>query len=255
MAPSPMLHDLPLLLNVYCEGLKLGLISKDEIVAWADQKIINADEADYFFIEVSLSHDVNSLIELLNKYVKPTNDPICDRVLLSLVYHRQPIHDVEEVESIATMVGSMSSWDRLTFFENDTIYMFEDYIIYYSADFIQLQIELINFLTIYKAFTLENYKQWVDINLQVLELLKEEEIQVNIVNESFRKAWAKKEKKRKLKLYLKKIGAIVLLLVFFSLIIALLNDGKTNSFTLYYIGCYCIIRLVYQLWKGRKKLS
>jgi|GEM_PF-1717526 len=255
MASSPHVYYFPLLLDVYREGLKLGLISRDEIVAWADHIITNADEPDYFFIEVSLSHDVNGLIEVLNKYVKPTDNPICDRVLLSLVYQRQPVFDVDEVEKVATIVGSMSSFDRLTSFENNTIYMFDDYDIYYSPDLTQLQVELINFLNLYKSFTLENYMQWVDVNEQVLELLKEEEIQVNIVNESIRKAWAKKEKKRKLKLYLKKIGAIVLLLVFFSLMIALFDDGKTSHFTLYLIVFYCCLRLGYGWWKRRKKLS
>jgi hypothetical protein len=252
MAPSPQVQDFPLLLEVFRGGLKLGLISREEIVLWADYIITNADEPEYFFIEVSLSHNVNGLVEVINKYIKPTDDPICDRVLLGLVYHRQPIFDVEEVERVATMVGSMSSWNRLTSFENNAIYEFEDYYLYYAADLTQLQVELINFLDIYKAFTLENHEQWIDINEQVLELLKEEEIRVNIVNESLRKAWAKKEKKRKLKFYLKKTGAIVLLLGFFSLMIALLDDGKTNHFTLYFFLSYFCIRLVYGWWKKRK---
>lgn len=255
MSPSPQVRDFSLLLEVFRGGLKFGLISREEIVLWADHIIANADEPEYFFIEVSLSHDVNGLVEVLNKYIKPTDDPICDRVLLGLVYHRQPIFDVEEVERVATMIGSMSSWDRLTSFEDNTIYEFEDYYLYYAADLTQLQVELTNFLDIYKAFTLENYKQWVDINLQVLELLKDEEIKVNIVNESLRKAWAKNEKRRKLKLNLKKIGTIMLLLGFFSLMIALLDDGKTNHFTLYFILSYFCLRLVYGWWKRRKKLS
>lgn len=44
MIPSPQLQDFPLLLEVFRGGLKLGLISKDEIVAWADHIITNADE-------------------------------------------------------------------------------------------------------------------------------------------------------------------------------------------------------------------
>jgi len=255
MTQSPQVQDFPLLLEVFRGGLKLGLISREEIVLWADHIIANADEPEYFFIEVSLSHDVNGLVEVLNKYVKPTDNPICDRVLLGLTYHRQPIYDIEEVEKITILLGSMSSWDRLTSFENNIIYEFDDYYLYYADDLTQLQEELINFLNLYKSFTLENYMQWVDINEQVVELLKEEEVQVNIVNESIRKAWAKKEKKRKLKFYLKKIGAIVLLLVFFSLMIALIDDGKTNHFTLYFIVSYCCLRLGYGWWKRRKRLS
>ncbi|MBK0379732.1 hypothetical protein [Mucilaginibacter segetis] len=251
MVRSPQVQDFPLLLEVFRGGLKLGLISREEVVLWADNIIANADDPHYFFIEVSLSHDLNNLIEVLNRYVEQTEDPICDRVLLSLVYHRQPIFDIDAIEKVATLLGSMSLWNKLTSFEKNTIYEFEDYYVYYSPDLTQLQVELINFLGIYKAFTLENYKQWVDINLQVSELLKEEEVKVNIVNQSVRKAWAKKEKKRKLKFYLKKIGAIVLLLGFFSLMIALLDDGKTNHITLYFIVFYLFIRLVYGWWRKR----
>lgn len=252
---SSGVKNFTLLLEVYLKGLRLGLVSRDEIIAWADNIILQTDEPDYFFIEVSLCHDVNQLVEVLNKLVNPTDNPICDRVLLALIYHRQPIHDVEQAEKIATLVGRMSSWDRLTSFENNTIYEFDDYYVYYLPDVTQLQVELINFLAIYEAFMLENHEQWIDINEQVLELLKEEEIKVNIVNESIRAAWAKKEKKLKLNFYLKKIGAIVLLLGFFSLMIALLDDGKTNHFTLCFILTYFCLRLGYGWWKGRKKLS
>ncbi|MBB5395274.1 hypothetical protein [Mucilaginibacter sp. AK015] len=254
MAPSPQVQDFPLLPEVFREGLTLGLISREEVVLWADRIIAETDEPDYFFIEVSLSHDVNGLIEVLNKYVKPTYNPICDRVLLGLVYHRQPIDDVEEVEKVATMIGFMSSWDRLTSFEDNTIYEFGDYYLFYYPDLKLLQAELRNFLAIYKAFTLENYTQWVDINLQVLQLLKEEEIRVNAVNASFRKACAKKEKKRKLKLYLKKAGVLVLLLAFFILMIALFDDGATKHFTWYFILGYFCVRAGYEWWKRRKKI-
>lgn len=133
--------------------------------------------------------------------------------------------------------------------------MFDDYDIYYSPDLTQLQIELINFLSLYKSFNLENSMQWVDINLQVLELLKAEELQVNIVDESLRKASAKKERKRKVKLHLKNIGVAVLLLVSFTLMIALFDDGKPNHFTLYVFVSYFCLRLGYWWWKSRKKLS
>ncbi|QHS56406.1 hypothetical protein GWR56_12975 [Mucilaginibacter sp. 14171R-50] len=254
MAPSHQVQDFPLLPEVFRRGLTLGLISREEIVLWADRIIADTDEPDYFFIEVSLSGDVNGLVEVLHKYVKPTNNPIYDRVLLGLIYHRQPIDDVEEAEKVAKMVGSMSSWDRLTPFENDTIYEFDEYHIYYSPDLTQLQVELSSFLAIYKAFTLGNYTQWVDINLQVLELLKEKEKRVNAVNESLRKAWAKKEKKRKLKLYLKRIGALVLLLAFFILMIALFDDNSTRHFMWYSILAYFCVRGGYEWWKRRKKL-
>ncbi len=78
-APKP--GDFPLLLQVFRAGVRVGLISKNEVVAWADDIIVNAVEPDYFFIELSLSHDVNGIIEVLNKYVVQDKNPIYNRVI------------------------------------------------------------------------------------------------------------------------------------------------------------------------------
>ena len=59
--------DFPLLLEVFRDGLALGLISKEEVIAWADQIIIEEDEPDYFFIEVSLSHNTNGVAEVFDR--------------------------------------------------------------------------------------------------------------------------------------------------------------------------------------------
>jgi len=253
---TDQLSPYQLLLETFGLGVKTGVITPAKIIAWADEMIMAHDEPDYFFIELSLSGNKNEIIEVINRRVVPSDNPICTRVLLGCIYRRfTDDSDTLSGENAATMVGELQNYDTLTGYEVDQIYEFYDYDFYYLPDITKLQVELINFLSLYEAFTLENYKQWVDVNLQVLELLKEEEIQVNIVNESFRKEWAKKEKKRKLKFYLKNIGVAVLLLLFFSLMIALLADGKTNPFTFYTIVFYWCLRLVYGWWKGRKKFS
>jgi len=250
IAPKP--ENLQLLLEVYRLGLALGLVSREEIITWADDIIKTTYEPDYFFIELSLSHDINGLIEVLNKYVEQYKNPIYDRVILSLVYQRKPIYDVTQVENIAAFVGGLYSWGFLTNFENNTIFMFEDYYMYYSNDLTQLQVGLINFLAIYKEFTLENFRDWPGINEHVLELLKEEEIEVNIVNKSIRKARAKKEKKRKLKRTLIQICVIVLFLSFF---VGLVMSSNNNTFPLPYCFflVYFIARGGYAWWKKRKK--
>ena len=84
-------------------------------------------------------------------------------------------------------------------------------------------------------------------------MLKEEEINVNVVNESINKAWAKKEKKRKLVLYLKKTGVIVLALVFLGIFYSIFDSGSRNNFSLYFILLYFLVRLAYEWWQRRKK--
>ncbi|RFZ85066.1 hypothetical protein DYU05_05545 [Mucilaginibacter terrenus] len=178
MTSSPQVQDLKLLLSVFREGLIQGVISKEEIVAWADQLIEEADEPDYFLMELALCNDVNCLVELLDKHVIPTANPIRDRVLLALVYQRLPIDEVKEVERVANLVDNILSAKKLTDFENSSIYTFDDYYVHYPPEFRELKVELKNFLTIYNPFTLQNYTHWVNINEQVLELLKEKESQI-----------------------------------------------------------------------------
>jgi hypothetical protein len=252
VAASPLVQDFHLLLEVFSEGLKLGVISKEEIIAWADQIIANTEEPDYFFIELSLSHDINGLLEVLDKYVESVDDPICNRVLLGLVYHRQPIYNIEEAEKIATLVGTMSSWNLLTPFENDTIYTFSDYYVYYLPDFTQLQADLIKFLSLYKAFTLENYQQWISINKQVLELLKEEEIKDYLENASFRKAQLKKEKKKKVIRYIVTIAAFLLFLGVYEMLIIAYEEGSRSGFGLYFYAFYFLIVTAFCWWQKKQ---
>ena len=235
---SPDLEDFTLLLEVFHKGLKVGVISRVEVIAWADDIIKAKNEPDYFFIEISLSHDINDLLEILIKYAEPNDNPISYRVILGLIYHREPIFDIDEVEKMATLIGGLYSWDTLTHFENNTLITFNDYYAYYSPDLTALQVEIINFLDFYKAFTLDNFKQWLVINEQVLELLKEEEIKVNVVNEANRETWTKKNRKRKLKRQLRQIAIVVLFLVFFVWLVMVSNN---NTFpTGYFFFCYTL---------------
>ncbi|MBW4890032.1 hypothetical protein KXQ82_09905 [Mucilaginibacter sp. HMF5004] len=247
---TPKLNDFLLLLEVFHLGLSKGIIQKDEVIQWADDIITNTDEPDYLFIEISLGNNANHLIEIINEYVTPSNDPICYRVLLALIYHRYPIFNFEEAEKVATTVGNLSSWNTLTSFENNTIYVFEDYVMYYLPNENQLQEELINFLSLYEAFTLENHEQWADINLQVLELLKAEEIKVNRVNESNRKKWTRKARKENLKQFAIKLT--VFLIVGLFVIVLVFKDGGNGNFpTYYFLLIYFIARMGYSWWRRK----
>jgi len=124
------------------------------------------------------------------------------------IYHRQPIYDIEQVEKIANLVDGLYSWDILTPFENGTICTFSDYYLHRTTDLIQ--VELVNFLSVYQAFTLENHDQWIDINNDVLKLLKEEETKVDPINQSAKEAPAKDEKEGRLKRIRNNIYSVLL---------------------------------------------
>ncbi|RFZ85067.1 hypothetical protein DYU05_05550 [Mucilaginibacter terrenus] len=253
MTSSPQVQDLKPLLSVFREGLIRGVISKEEIVAWADQRIEEADEPDYFLIEISLSRDINGLVEVFNKHVEPTDDPIYIRTLLGHIYHKQPIYDINEVENIAALVGSLYSPLKLTAFENSTIYNFDEYVIFYLPDSTQLQVELINFLSMYKAFTLDNYDQWADINEQVLELLKVEEASAEELDELIFRAKLKKDKRRK---WRRKLVAGALLLVPFGfgiIVIKVVFQPSDNRLLLVGSGSCFLAMLGRQLLQKSEK--
>lgn len=243
-------NDFLPLLEVFRLGLSKGIVQKNDVIQWADKIINDTDAPDYFFIELSLGNNANNLIEIIGQYVKPPYGPICYRVLLALIYHRHPIQNVTEVEKVAILVGSISSWDILTSFETDTIYMFDDYDIYYLPDLTQLQVELINFLSIYEAFTLENYEQWADINGKVLELVNEEAIKAEIVNRSIRKTWTKKARNEKLKRYIKGFAGIFIISLFV-IVLANEDDGNSTFPVYYFLVIFFFARMAYSWWRRK----
>jgi hypothetical protein len=222
---APSIPSLSLLLEVFRDGLRLGIISKQEVIAWADNIISEYDDPDYLFIELSLSNDKSKLIDVLNEYVVTSNSPICARVLLGRIYeHLIAIDDISKVEDIAALVGKVDSIRiTLTGFECNKIFVFGDYEMFYLPDTTQLQVELICFLNIYKPFTLENYDQWHEINSQVLAVLKEEEAKEDIINASIRKSFKQRERKRKLKNFLIGSLSIIISIVVFLMIIMMVN--------------------------------
>jgi hypothetical protein len=253
---QPPLQSFSLLLEVFREGLRLGLISEKEVIAWSDNIISEYDHPDYLFIELSLSNDKSKLIDVLNEYVVTSNSPICARVLLGRIYeHLIAIDDISKVEDIAALVGKVDSISiTLTGFECNKIFVFSDYEMFYLPDTTQLEVELICFLDIYKPFTLENYDQWPEINNQVLEVLKEEEAKEDIFNASMRRSLKQRERKRKLKNFLVGSISIIISIVVFMVIIMIVNiilpersnyAPHNNSW-----GTSTVVVLIYVLFKG-----
>lgn len=249
--------DFPLLLEVFREGFRRGLVSKEDIVTWADGIIQTDSEPDYFFIEVSLSGNINTLVTVLNQYAVASESPITLRVLMGIIYQKL-INDIDTitVETATGLVGELNSTDILTPFEYGKIYSFEDYEFFYQDDLTQLQVDILNFLSIYKNFNLFNYDQWAEINAKVEETLKEEQVKANIVNDSFKKDWEKREAKRKLK---KRIVIVVLVAIALTVIILDLTwfiKGTIHPRGMWYLNMFCVysgIRWGYAFWKKRRR--
>jgi hypothetical protein len=255
--------DFPLLLEVFREGLVYGIISRDEIVAWADQIIGEEDEPDYFFIELSLSKNTNGLIEVLDQYTSRSESPIPFRVLMGHIYHKL-IDDNGPLtlKEAAVFVGRTTDCEIPTLFESTKAYTFEDYEFFYLPDVTQLQVDILNFLSIYKGFNLYNYDRWPEINILVEETLKPEEEKLQASRAASEKIWKKREAKRKLKRYAL-FGLPILILIGIILINCKKMQGEPtisqmlldheNLFFLDVFVFYFTLRVVYMVWKKKRR--
>ncbi|MGF7041042.1 hypothetical protein [Mucilaginibacter lappiensis] len=247
-------EDFILLLEVFRRGLILGLNDKRDVVSWADNIIINTEEPDYFFIELSLCNNLNNIVELLGQHLPENYNPICERVLMALLYKKLiDDDDAMTVEAAAKFLSKIETFNILTTFESNNIYAFDDYEIYYLPDLTQLQVDLIHFLAVYEAFDLKNYEEWPQINTGVEKTLKEE-AQAHIINEGFRAAWQKKGKKRRLTRKLRLILTVLIVLGITLLVcMSLATTSSTSYFSLYFLGFYFMVRWAYKLWIERKR--
>jgi len=225
LPPKP--EDLTLLLNVFREGLIRGLISAQEIVSWADHIILGTDEPDYLFIELSLNSNKNELIGILGQHITELDSPICPRVLLGILYRTLTSDESAlTVEAAAKLLGTFLDFNSLSSFEINSIYSLDDYEIYYWPDLTQLQVELIDFLSVYEWFNLDNYQEWKGINAQVEIVLERKEAEGEIISTSFRNTWEKNIRMQRVK---RKLKIAVAVIVFLALTIIIV-DSAFNPF-------------------------
>jgi hypothetical protein len=155
------------LLTFFYYGLRYGVISKKEIVDWADRMVMHENEPETFFIEMSLIHDKNELISLLHSIHVPENSVVA-RAILGLLYHHLSDGVIKVGDVIAIMDKHRFS-GLLTQFEIDQLYDFTDEIWMdnstINAD--ELKQKVLNFLAYYKEFEIANYKHWCGLDLRI----------------------------------------------------------------------------------------
>jgi hypothetical protein len=197
--PLPKPADCLLLLEVFHRGLILGLISKSDVTSWSDEIILNTNEPDYFFIEVSLCSNENNLIEVLGQHITNIDNPICTRALFGLLYKQLTDQgDALRAEAAAKLIGELQDFDTLTNFEYNQMWQLYEYDLYYLPDFVDLRRDLSEFLSLYAPFTLTNYNSWAKINDRLKIILKQKEFEDDRRVAAIREEWQlKSEKSRK----------------------------------------------------------
>ncbi|MFC0514003.1 hypothetical protein ACFFGT_07335 [Mucilaginibacter angelicae] len=159
----------PLLLKVFYFGLESKLITKADIVKWADDIIMAAEEdLDYFFIELSMSSSISEAIVLIKDQIPVNNAPIVSRVLLGLIYH-QLNNNIIGLKRACDIMDHINFSNTLTGYEESPLYQFSDEFqeAFRQEHFDNLRNDTLAFLATYKNLTLDNHSEWPAINEQI----------------------------------------------------------------------------------------
>ncbi|MDB4919673.1 hypothetical protein [Mucilaginibacter sp.] len=257
--------DFSLLLEVFWEGLLRGLISRDEVVAWADQIISAEDEPDYFFIEISLSGNTNNLLGILGKHVVTSKSIIPVRVVLSLI--SQKLADLTiDIKKVLDILNEINADNIITSFEKDQIYYLDDqrdYIIYCGndPDYVEITKNTMEFVSHYSDFNLTNYNSWTEINQEVEEHLEVEEAEQTIASEILMAGYAKQNKAKQRKIKIKRIslyvliGILILAAIYIVFVVLKVFTGRSmissfehGLFSVSGGAFYAGLRIAYVLW-------
>ena len=168
------------LLWVYRECLTRGVMTKQELINRADWIIATEDEPHHFFSELSLSHDVNELITVLDSM--HLNDEVLQvRAFFSTVYTKLLIDKITTSQAISILESFLQD-ERLTGYERAAMMdltVESDYL-YDSAPNSKPQQRLRenvkDFFNNYSGFNLYHLKDWDTINAGLVQKFENKEV-------------------------------------------------------------------------------
>ncbi|QEM04657.1 hypothetical protein DIU31_014465 [Mucilaginibacter rubeus] len=251
MPTTPQSYNL--LLEVFYWGLQWGLIPKADVVKWADDIIIATEDIpDYFFIELSMSRSITEAMMLIKDEISISNATIIGNALLGLIYHKLNSSNLE-LQQACNIMDRIASNDTMAGYEKGMLYQFCDEFqeAFRPEHFDNLRTDILDFLILYKDFTLHNYHEWPTITERT-ETHKFNAIQqVNEENE----AYAKEQKQTaaahkftiKLVLYTLILGAEIVIIAKPNLEYKFNRDMYALSLLVFGIAmCYPFVWIIYR---------
>lgn len=166
--------DITTTLHLIRAGLASGLLTKDEVIDWAD-KIVSKDESpDIFFIDLvmSSSKNVNGVILYISDYLNFENPVVPGRPLLGLLF-KQFYSGQISLEQAISRLFRLKSEAIFSEREEDYIYSLENdfdsakHGFYGSLEVLQQDFE--KFLSFYEGYTIDNHDEWINLD-KVVEL-------------------------------------------------------------------------------------
>jgi hypothetical protein len=197
------LKEYRIVLEVFALGILNRVIEKQQIIDWADDIIKREEEPDYFIIELSLINTKSNsdILSLLNEYKEEPIQIISARAYLGMVYY-QLLNGKLELQQVVNAIYHLVYTELITNYEEGRIYTIEyenDSIDngYFNITLDEVKANAIDFLSIYKEFTMENVFDWERINsnieLKIESLVKEQEIKMkeSQIEQANKKPWWK----------------------------------------------------------------
>jgi hypothetical protein len=192
-------NDISLLLTVFYNGLVNGLITKQEIVAWADNNLNQSDQPEYFFIELSLAADSNELITIISENATKAYNIISARAILGVAYQKL-LNNVIDIEKALNTIYSINGTNILSTYEHGYLDDIDEDtcgVVIEGQFKDSITTDALSFLSRYKCFSLANYVRWNDINEDVNKQIDEDIYNANVEFEKLRTPYLKKQKRQR----------------------------------------------------------
>jgi hypothetical protein len=166
-------------LHLVRAGLASGLLTKEEVIEWADEIITKDEQPDIFFIDLALStsKSKNDIIHYFSDYLNFENPAVPGRPLLGLLY-KQYNAGQRNLEQTVRTLFRLKSETILTDGEKDFVYSIDNDFdlaqdnVYGSIEDVRKETE--RFLEIYKDCSIDNIEQWQQLDKQVDQIFEAE---------------------------------------------------------------------------------
>ncbi len=169
-------------LHLVRAGLVSGLLTKEEVIDWADKIITKDEHPDIFFIDLALSSSKsrNDIIYYFSDYLNFENPAVQGRPLLGLLYQQYKSKQLNLEQTVRTLFRLMNE-AIFTETEQGFIYSIDNDFdlaqdnIYGSIEKVQKEAE--RFLEYYKDYSINNFEQWHYLDKKIDDILEIERTQ------------------------------------------------------------------------------
>ncbi len=164
--------DVVELLGMFRIALINNLIDKKEIIKWADSIVLNEDEPNAFFIELSLlgSKSVNDIISFFSEFLGEFHPKTSVHAALGVIYSKFKSGDLS-LEKVIYCVDWVCWNTDISEGEKYFMYELEGHycsVTKYKCGSIEaLENNTVQILEVYRYFKIDNYKDWHNLSATI----------------------------------------------------------------------------------------